>query len=198
MLRAFLITALLLAADATAAERCNWKAIALPRHQAMVEAEVTPLLTRIPTQSDDPEYISGAGLARTLLAQARKPQPLGRIEGDWRVCSIQVHADFAYAYPTFKARIDKAACGYRFAKISGSQRRSGFLWPIAGDVRQLAFLGANTVNDDPPLDYDPRRPSIDGFEHTNSAGRLLRTGPNELLLILDADGSRFELYQLTR
>ena len=198
MLRTFLITALLLAADATASERCNWKAIALPRHQAMVEADVAPLLTHIPTQSNDPEYISGAGLARTLLERARKPQPLGRIEGDWRVRSIQVHADFAYAYPAFKARIDKAACGYRFAKLSGSQRRSGFLWPIADDVRQLAFLGANTVNDDPPLDYDPHRSSSDGFEHINSAGRLLRTGPNELLLILDTDGRRFELYQLTR
>jgi uncharacterized protein DUF4893 len=194
----FLIATLLLAANATAAERCNWKSIALPRHQAMVEVEVTPLLARIPTQSDDPEFISGADLARTLLERARKPQPLGSIEGDWRVRSIQVHADFAYAYPAFKARVDKAACGYRFAKTSGSQRRSGFLWPIAGDARQLAFLGASTVNDDPPLDYDPRRQSADGFDYTNSAGRLLRTGANELLLILDADSRRFELYQLTR
>lgn len=198
MSRIFLIAALLLTASTTAAERCNWKSIALPRHQAMVESKVTPLLARVPTQSDDPEFISGAGLARTLLERAGKPQTLGRIEGSWRVRSIQVHEGFAYAYPAFKARIDKTACGYRFAKISGSQRRTGFLWPIAGDTRQLAFLGANTVNDEPPLDYDPRRQSADGFEHINSAGRLLRTGANELLLILDADDRRFELYQLTR
>ena len=194
-----LLVALMLATNIDAGERCNWKSIALPRHQAMVEAEVAPLLARIPTQSDDPEYISGGDLARTLLERARKPQPIGRIEGDWRVRSIQVDASFAYAYPAFKARIDKAACGYRFAKLSGSQRRTGFLWPIAGDALQLAFLGASTVNDDPPLDYDPSRVADNGpAERTNSAGRLLRTGPGELLLILDADSRGFELYQLTR
>jgi hypothetical protein len=33
---------------------------------------------------------------------------------------------------------------------------------------------------------------------SDSAGRLYRIGPRELLLVLDADGGRYELYHLRR
>lgn len=185
-----------------ASRACDWEAAATPEHRDSVRTALQPMVLLV----DGMSGASGADAASRqaaldLLRRAERPLPLGSIVGNWKVRSIQVHGadarpgfDFAYAYPYFKAAIQRTGgCGYRFAKTTGSQRRTGILYPMAESRNELAFLGAATVNDDPAREYDPRGDA----EHA-SVGRLLRTGKNELLLILDAEPTRFELYQLRR
>ena len=179
-------------APAEAADPCDWTRIALPQHRAMVEATPQSLLDAVAAADGDVAQL------RPLLE--RPALPLGEIDGAWRVRSLQSNLGSVFAYPYFAARIAPADCGHAFAKTTGSQRRTGVLYPIAGQPDRLAFLGASTVNDDPPRGYDPARPAGDqrpGEE--NSAGVLYRIGPDELLALLDARGDgRFEVYHLRR
>ncbi len=186
----------------TTSSTCDWEAEATPGHRDSVRTALQPMVLLVDGMSGASGVDAASRQAALdLLRRAERPLPLGSMAGNWKVRSIQVHGadarpgfDFAYAYPYFKAAIQrKGACGYRFAKTSGSQRRTGMLYPMAESRNELAFLGAATVNNDPAREYDPRGDA----EHA-SVGRLLRTGRNELLLILDAQPTRFELYQLRR
>ena len=172
----------------------GWHAVVLPAHRAMVDDAVARA-TAAATGDDE-----GSRHARALLERAREPLQPGDIGGAWRVRSIQVDGGQGFVYPYFEASIDADGTGdasYRFAKTSGSQRRSGRLYPMDG--AGFVFLGARTVNEEPPRTYsrvatpDAATPG----EH-DSAGRLLRIGPRELLMVLDAEGDRFELYHLRR
>lgn len=175
-----------------APDPCDWTRIALPAHRAMVDTTPQALLDAMAGAEGD------AAQLRPLLA--RPALPLGDITGDWRARSLQSNLGSVFAYPDFAAEIAPDACGYAFAKTSGSQRRSGLLYPVAGDDRRLAFLGASTVNEDPPRAYEPERPpSTQRTGEENSAGVLYRIGPSELLMLLDAqDDGRFEVYHLRR
>jgi hypothetical protein len=170
---------------------CDWTRAALPVHRAQVETSAAALLGDF-----EPDGADGERLAALLQ---RPAQALGDIRGAWRVRSLQVAAHDVYAYPFFQARIDGHACGHRFAKTTGSQRRSGVLYPVDGHPDRLAFLGAATLNDAPPRDYDPARPDSDQHPGDgNSAGWLVRIGPDELLMVLDAVPGGFEVYHLRR
>lgn len=174
-----------------AAASCDWSRRALPEHRDQVNATPGSLLRQLDAASDGGEQV--AALLR------RPAQPPGDIVGAWRVRSLQVASGGVYAYPFFDARIDADACGYRFAKTSGSQRRNGVLHPVDGTPQRLAFLGAATINDAPPRDYDPARPASDQHPgDANSAGWLTRIGPDELLMVLDAGPETFEVYHLRR
>ena len=77
--------------------------------------------------------------------------------------------------------------------------------PAADERRHaLAFLGTGTVNDNHTGAYGPDNPPRGtamgsmGDAPVNSAGRLLRIGEGELLMILDFDERGFELYHLKR
>ena len=173
------------------ASACDWRRIALPEHRRQVEVTTASLRQRFQVESADAERLA-ALLARPAL-------PLGGIAGGWRVRSLQLHDGTVYAYPFFDARIEADPCGHRFAKTTGSQRRSGVLYPIEGTPDRLAFLGAATVNDDPPRAYDPERPVETQFPgDANSAGWLQRIGPDELLMVFDAEPGRFEAYLLQK
>lgn len=204
------VVALLLMPTVAAAGDCqDWQATVLPTDRPSMAVTVGSLLDRLPEQpfSSSPEFVAdqtrALDKARDLLVQAEHPLPLGDITGAWRVASIQVSSSGFYDYPYFAARIERAGCGYRFAKSTGSQRRTGRLLPMKND-RALAFLGTFTVNDDPTASYGPDNRSLglpagpDG--PTNSVGRLMRLGPDTLLMILDAhvDDNAFELYRLQR
>lgn len=190
------LCALLAPLSALAAQSCDWNSTAVDADRAAVTVSASSLQQAIAPHYDDADQEDGAALARTLLQRAQSPQLPGKLEGRWKVRSIQVDQRFAYAYPYFKAEIARDACGYRFSKTSGSQRRSGTLYPLAKDSREFAFLGASTVNDDPQGHYAPGNVS-DGT-NGNSVGRLVALGPDELLLILDGNANGFELYQLIR
>lgn len=199
---------LLLPAIASAAACESWASIVLPADRPALTTPVQQVLDQLPARplSASAEYLADetAALdeARFLLQRALHPLPLGDIQGAWRVRSIQVGRTDAYAYPYFAGRIDRSACGFRFSKTRGSQRRHGLLLPMADDDRALAFLGAATVNDDPTRPYGPDNRLLsepagpDG--PVNSVGRLLRVGPHTLLILLDANDNGFELYRLER
>ena len=136
--------------------------------------------------------------ARQALALAGSGRPLGTITGAWQVRSLQFDGrGGAYAYPWFDATIARQGGVLTFAKTSGSQRRQGRLLPI--DRSTLAFLGSQSVNDEPSPGYSRQWPSPPAARvEGDSVGRLVRTGESELLMVLDVDGPRFELYQLRR
>ncbi|TDK27556.1 DUF4893 domain-containing protein [Luteimonas aestuarii] len=173
------------------ASRCDWQRQALPEHRAQVDVATATLLGRFDQGSTDAQR-----LAALLERTARE---IGDINGAWQVRSLQLHMGEVYVYPYFEARIDTDPCGHRFAKTTGSQRRSGVLYPIEGTPDRLAFLGAATVNEAPPRAYDPGRPVETQFPgDANSAGWLQRIGPDELLMVFDAGPGRFEAYHLRR
>lgn len=195
-------------AVASVHECLNWKAIALPLDRPSVHVDINALADLLPAHpvNADPEYLDDEirtlDEAHDLLNRARHPLPLGDIRGAWRVASYQMGRTGGYSYPYFAGHIDRAACGYRFIKTRGSQRRSGVLLPMQESERALAFLGVATVNGNTSQPYGPTNRSLghpvgpDG--PTNSAGRLLRIAPNTLLMIMDADNDGFELYRLER
>lgn len=172
----------------------GWHAVVLPAHRAMVD-DAMARATAAATGDDE-----GSHHARVLLERAREPLQPGDIGGAWRVRSIQVTGGQGFVYPYFDATIDADGTGdasYRFAKTSGSQRRSGRLYPMDG--AGFVFLGARTVNDESPRRYSGvATPGTTVPGEHDSAGRLLRIGPRELLMVLDAEGDRFELYHLRR
>ncbi|NMO13545.1 DUF4893 domain-containing protein [Pyxidicoccus fallax] len=180
---------------AWAGEALNWRGVAWPEDVTRVEAAVDRARAFKPEQNDDAKAFTSA---QELLARASQPRPLGAIEGNWQVRSIQVVAHGTYAYPRFKARIDRDGENFRFDKLTGSQRRGGTLFPF-GDGRTLAFLGGSRVNDEPHVPYSrigsEQAPSR---AESDTSGRLVRIGAKELLLILDASDGGYELYHLRR
>jgi hypothetical protein len=209
-LRNSIFCLMMLAAPAVAsAQECrNWKAVALPSDRPSVQVDVSVLAGLLPAQPANPdsEYaddeIRALKEARDLLDRAGHPLPLGDIRGAWRVASYQMGRTGGYSYPYFAGHIDRTTCGYRFIKTRGSQRRSGVLLPMQENGRALAFLGVATVNGNTSKPYGPtNRPMGQpmGLEGpSNSAGRLLRIGPDTLLMIMDAGDGGFELYRLER
>lgn len=146
---------------------------------------------------DDDPYPRDFATARALLKRAERPQSLGDITGRWRVRSIQVNPHGTFAYPFFAASIARERGELRFAKTTGSQRRSGVLLP-AGDGRSLVFLGGTTVNDEAPVAYSRIAHPRSAPRDSDSVGRLVRIGARELLMVLDASPDRYELYHLVR
>lgn len=201
------------AAAVPAAPACDWRTQVLPADRAAVEVDAAAALSRIPSAAGMPDYLGedlqeaslrGIVLAHALLQRARNPLPLGDVTGAWRVRSVQASGDSVYDYPFFSARISRSDCGFDFRKTTGSQRRSGLLLPMPREERALAFLGTATVNENRTGAYGPGNPPTgtpvgsEGNKPVNSAGRLLRIGADELLMILDLEEDGFELYHLKR
>lgn len=199
-------------APPAAADACDWRAVVLAGDRSAVQVDADQAIARIPSSATAPDYLGedlkesslkGIVLAHSLLRRARAPLPLGDVTGAWQVRSIQAGGDAVYDYPFFRASIVRDGCGFGFRKTTGSQRRSGRLLPM-DDARTLAFLGTGTVNDNRTGSYGPDNPPRGtamgsmGEAPVNSAGRLLRIGQNELLMILDMDERGFELYHLKR
>jgi hypothetical protein len=196
----------------SATDPCDWNAVVLSGDRAAVQVDADAAISRIPSSAIAPDYLGddlkesslkGIVLAHALLRRARAPLPVGDVSGAWQVRSIQASGDSVYDYPFFRSTIARSACGFDFRKATGSQRRTGRLLPM-DDAPALAFLGTGTVNDNRTGDYGPGNPPRGtamgsmGDAPVNSAGRLLRIGQNELLMILDMDERGFELYHLKR
>jgi hypothetical protein len=196
----------------TSADACDWRTLVLPGDRSAVEVDADQAIARIPSSAAAPDYLGddlkesslkGIVLAHALLRRARAPLPVGDVSGAWQVRSIQASGDSVYDYPFFRSTIARSGCGFDFSKATGSQRRTGRLLPM-DDAQALAFLGTGTVNDNRTGAYGPGNPPRGtamgsmGDAPVNSAGRLLRIGQNELLMILDMDERGFELYHLKR
>ena len=147
----------------------------------------------------DRESAKAAETAHRWVNQPRLPFRAEDLMGKWRVRSLQGSLGLCVLYPYFNAEFRKENGRLIFQKTTGSQRRMGWILPYRNDC--MIFLGARTVNDDPPLHYsrlDPTIPATSPRKESDSWGGLYRIGDNQYLMVLDVvPGQKFELYEIT-
>jgi hypothetical protein len=132
-----------------------------------------------------------------LLAAPHEPLAAADLVGDLTLRSIQGTRYGIFTYPYFKARIVERDGRLWFEKLSGSQRRSGWLTPMRGDPTTFLFVGGATVNDDPQRRYS-RDDGATSPADSDSVGVLFRIGDGRLVMLLDADANGYEIYQAKR
>lgn len=185
---------------------CNssWEDVIHKRDAAAITIAATGLQHLIDHLNHQQEDTPGVVLAQYLLERARDTRlALGEIKGRWHVRSIQ-GAQFGeatytiFAYPAFNARIKAVnECEMFFEKTSGSQRRTGRLFPQQGH-EAMVFLGGASIGDEPANSYDSEERRA-----TNVVGRLVRIASDELVMIMDTHDypngeGHFDLYYLFR
>ena len=105
-----------------------------------------------------------------------------------RVRSIQVNNMGIFSYPYFACRFKRKDGKLFFEKISGSQRKSGFVYDNKPDSK--VFLGGWSVNDEPQTTYDS--------DHSEP-GMIYKIGTNKIIMVfLAPDEQSFEIYELTK
>lgn len=152
----------------------------------------------------DGEWTDKQALAvvdEVLRAELLPIPPAGELTGAWRVRSIQGGLTGVFIYPFFKAKIEATGQGreLRFAKLTGSQRRSGRLLPAA-DERALVFLGGSTVNENPQVGYSRLDDTVDAPRRdSDTGGVFIRLSRDRYAMVLDAASPEsFEIYDLRR
>lgn len=105
-----------------------------------------------------------------------------------KVRSIQVSNMGIFSYPFFNCRFINRNGKLFFEKTSGSQRKSGYVYPNDGYTK--VFLGGSTVNEDPQTTYD---------SEDSVAGLIYKIAENKaVILFLNPYQGCFEIYELTR
>lgn len=131
-----------------------------------------------------------------LLAEPHLPLDPAALTGDWKVRSLQGARYGVFPYPWFKARISARDGRLFFEKLTGSQRRSGWLLPPADGKGDWYFVGGASVNEDPQVPYskaagtDPRDSDTVATAWGIAEGRVL--------MLLDVSDESYEVYQLKR
>jgi hypothetical protein len=137
------------------------------------------------------------GKIRELVGGEALPVKRSELVGSWSCRSTQASSLGIFAYPFFQCRISESPEGLLFQKITGSQRRSGYLFADGG--RRFVFLGGQHVNEDPAVFYSGMSGGSDGESlERDSVGVLQKKGENRLVMILDASPDRYEIYELVR
>ena len=105
-----------------------------------------------------------------------------------KVRSIQVSRMGIFSYPYFSCRFKKKDGKLFFEKISGSQRKSGYVYDNKPDSK--VFLGGWSVNNDPQTTYD---------SENSEPGMIYKIGPNKVIMVfLAPDEQSFEIYELIK
>jgi len=193
------MTVLLFVGLATADEGADasWSDLIHPEHQAsIVEADDRAAAVNAAVKPQYQDALADLDQVRQLLAAKALPAPLDELTGTWRCRSVQINNLGVFAYPFFRCRIVGDASALHFDKLNGSQRRSGRLFPAAGDTR--VFLGGATVNDDPRKSYSALENPAAAARESDSVGVLRKIGDHHLLMILDAKPESYEVYELKR
>lgn len=131
-----------------------------------------------------------------LLAEPHRALDIAALTGDWKVRSLQGGRYGIYAYPWFKARIEQRDGRVWFEKISGSQRRSGWLLAPPDDKGDWYFVGGATVNDDPQIPYS--KTGGGSARDSDSVGTVWGISDDRVLMLLDVGDDGYEVYQLKR
>ena len=173
-------------------ETPEWRRLIKPQHVESVESAETRAvaynsarLAASPSEAgntDDKKHLS---TAIECLKPQNRPFKEQDLLGKWRCRSIQASNLIVIAYPFFECRFIRKNGKLFFEKTTGSQRRSGYLYPSAAD--QMVFLGSLTMNDDPNTG-----------EYTDTAGVLVRKASNRFLLILDSTQEGYEIYEIVK
>lgn len=104
------------------------------------------------------------------------------------VRSIQVSRMGIFSYPYFSCRFKKKDGKLFFEKISGSQRKSGYVYDNKPDSK--VFLGGWSVNDEPQTTYD---------SENSQPGMIYKIGTNKVIMVfLAPDEQSFEIYELSK
>ncbi|TVV72562.1 DUF4893 domain-containing protein [Sphingomonas solaris] len=151
----------------------GWRAIATPADRDRVRTwrdAWTQALARV-TSPADRARVTGEGAL--FQPDAALPGPIPP-PGDYRcrVTKLGGRGDGGMryvAYPAFACRITREADVLSLAKLGGSQRPVGLLFPDDGG--RLVFLGSMTLGDEKrPLDYgrDPERDMAGLFERVGA------------------------------
>ncbi len=165
------------AADATPRD---WRTVATSADRDRVRnwrTAWTQALTKL-TAAADRNAAAAQGVLLQPDAALTGPSPP---PGAYRCRVIKLGAKGAggidyIAYPAFQCRITREGGSLRLAKLSGSQRPAGLLFP--DDEGRMIFLGAMTLGDERhPLTYGRD-------EERDMAGILERIGPRVWRLVL--------------
>lgn len=197
-MRAFALVGLFLIGFFAPAEAQPWEERIRAEHRDLLD-RLDTIMAGVTAQA---EFVADSAITRTevaaLLAAAAVPLPPGDVTGGWRCRSIQIDLSFPIAYRYFDCAIRQTPDGLFFEKTTGSQRRSGLLFP-EGDG--FVFLGSATVNEEPRQHYSTiaQAAGVDSYVvEDDSVGRLTRIGDDHLLLAFPIARDRFELYDLRR
>jgi hypothetical protein len=100
-----------------------------------------------------PDSPRDAATLASVLEGAETPIASSSLIGEWRCRTVKLGGNFGSLtiYDYFKCRILREGNSLIFQKTSGSQRTRGTLYPVTN--MRYAYVGAGTVNDDPPIPY---------------------------------------------
>jgi Domain of unknown function (DUF4893) len=174
--------------------KTNWQTHIWPSHQHLVSDAGQTIRQWLQNADVSKLDAEGAALLRELIAAKHAQINAKTLSGAWRVRSLQGGQYGLFLYPFFKASLRRDPNSFWFEKTTGSQRRSGRLY--FDTPEQMVFLGARSVNDDAKTHY--RDKAATAPSENASAGVLWQLGPNQLIMILDADALDFEIYELRR
>lgn len=121
------------------------------------------------------------------------------LPGDWRCRTIKLGGIAPLTvYAPFDCRITPDGTTFEFAKRSGSERTSGTIKLIDG---QMIYLGVGTVGDAPPRAYDSLHPAFRGTDTLAPQIAVVeQAGPNHIRMLFPApiNESVFDILYLTR
>jgi hypothetical protein len=167
-----------------------------PEHQARLHDQQR----RVDALNASPEIPRSDADAKAtveeLLAEPHRPLDAAALTGDWKVRSLQGARYGVFPYPWFKARITRRDGRLFFEKLTGSQRRSGWLLPPEDGTGDWYFVGGASVNEDPQVPYskaagaDPR--------DSDTVGTAWGIAEDRVLMLLDVSDESYEVYQLKR
>jgi hypothetical protein len=173
-------------------ETLEWRRRIKPQHVESVEsAETTAVafnsarLAAGPRGAGEWDDTKDLSTAIECLKPQDRPFKEKDLLGKWRCRSIQANNRLVVVYPFFDCRFVRKNGKLFFEKTTGSQRRSGYLYPSTGD--HMVFLGSLTMNDD-----------FNSGEYTDTVGVLVRKARDRFLLILDATQEGYEIYEIVK
>lgn len=167
-----------------------------PEHHARLQ-DVQRRVDAINANPDIPRTDADAkAVVEELLAEPHRPLTAAELAGDWKVRSIQGGRYGIFPYPWFKARIEQRDGRVFFEKLTGSQRRSGWLLPPDAGNGDWYFTGGATVNEDPQIPYS--KVGGGSARDSDSVGALWGISEGRVLMLLDVSDTDYEVYQLKR
>lgn len=157
----------------------DWDRLVLDREQALSVLEHLP---------SDAYSLNEKAMVKKLLTSKNLRITNQELLSYKRVRSIQVNNMGIFSYPYFACRFKRKDGKLFFEKISGSQRKSGYVYDNKLDSK--VFLGGWSVNDEPQTTYDS--------DHSEP-GMIYKIGVNRIIMVfLSPDEQSFEIYELTK
>lgn len=193
LLRGLLAFSLPFSAAAAADARLDqiWPQHQMRLHDVQRRVEAINANPEIPASDADARAV-----VEELLAEPHRPLTATGLTGDWKVRSLQGARYGIFPYPWFKARIELRDGRVFFRKLTGSQRRSGWLLPPPDGGGDWYFVGGTSVNEDPQVPYS--KTGEGSVRDSDTVGLAWGIADGRVLMLLDVSDDSYEVYQLKR